>query len=427
MTRGTGTSFPLGAIRALVLHAQGLATPLGAEPQPTSDAIYDAVKQVGCLQIDAIHVVHRSHYLVLWSRLGHYDPVDLDRLIYGRPDAEGEPNPRRLFEGWLHEASIIPLDEYRYQLPHMRRIRATPARMSRQWLSEPDTAETLRQVLERIRREGALRVSDLPYNGPKRDGWFGWKPTKNALVHLGAWGDLIVADRAGNFQLVYDLRERILPDWVDTTEPTQDEMIRHLLECAVRSFGACRPERASDYASETKAAMARAYIERMLAEDLFVEIQADLGGSITRKLIVHRDNLPLLERAADGALTARRTTFLSPFDSLFWPKGRDEILWGFRKALEAYKPKTKRRWGYYCLPILHRDRLVGRFDPKLERQTGTIQLRSLYLEPGVEPDASLVCDVAAAMRDFMAFHEVSDLTIERSEPAQFGAALLSAI
>ena len=140
--------------------------------------------------------------------------------------------------------------------------------------------------------------------------------------------------------------------------------------------------------------------------------------------MVHRDNLPLLEQAADGALKAGRTTFLSPFDSLWWASRRDEQLWGFHQSLEAYLPAPKRQYGYFCLPILHKDRLVGRFDPKLERKTGTLRLKTLYLEPGIEPEEELVTAIAARMHDFMEFHQARDLAIERSEPAGFAEELL---
>ena len=126
-------------------------------------------------------------------------------------------------------------------------------------------------------------------------------------------------------------------------------------------------------------------------------------------------------------LQAGRTTFLSPFDNLFWAARRDEMFWGFHKALECYLPAPKRVYGYFCLPILHKERLVGRFDPKLERKTGRLILRALYLEPGVKPDEQLVKDISSAMRDFMAFHEARELVIERSQPAVLGKKLLKTI
>ena len=144
-------------------------------------------------------------------------------------------------------------------------------------------------------------------------------------------------------------------------------------------------------------------------------------------MLIHRDHLAALQQAADGALAAERTTFLNPFDSLFWTKGRDTLLWDFRQTLEAYVPKPKRIWGYYCLPILHEDRLVGRFDPKLDRKTGTLILKALYLEPSVAPDDDLVAGVAAAMRDFLAWHEATDLVIEKSDPGEFGSKLKKAL
>jgi hypothetical protein len=152
-----------------------------------------------------------------------------------------------------------------------------------------------------------------------------------------------------------------------------------------------------------------------------------LSDGQTHTLIVHREALPQLEAAADGALSPRRTTFLSPFDNLFWARGRDVQLWNFNQALEAYKPAATRKWGYFCLPILHRDQLVGRFDPKLERQTGTLRLKALYLEPGIAPDEELAAAIAGAMRDFMAFHGARSLVVERSEPAALGEKLLAAI
>lgn len=152
-----------------------------------------------------------------------------------------------------------------------------------------------------------------------------------------------------------------------------------------------------------------------------------MGDGQTRELVTHRDHLPALEACADGAITAQRTTFLSPFDNVWWARQRDRQFWGFHQTLEAYVPAPKRRWGYFCLPILHHDRFVGRFDPKLERQAGALRLKALYLEPGVKPDDALIQGVAAAMRDFMAFHGATELVLEQSKPASFGAKLMNAV
>jgi uncharacterized protein YcaQ len=412
----TDKIYPLPALRALALHTQGLSAPHGQTPAPAPGAIYDVIERLGCLQIDTLQMVARSHYLVLWSRLGSYDPADLDRLIY----RDGE---RRLFEYWGHAASIIPLADYRYRLPHMRLFAENASRWWKRWLDEPGSDQVIEHVLARIRADGRLRAADFKHDGAQRGSWWDWKPAKRALEYLFRRGDLMIADRV-NFQRVYDLRERVLPDWVDASAASKAESDRHHVEGALRALGVCRPLQAAEYAY-LKRGTARPIVEGLIGEGVAVEVAGELAGGEVETLAVHRDNLPLLEQAADGALPARRTTFLSPFDSLFWARGRDEDLWGFRQVLEAYKPEKDRIWGYFCLPILHHDRLVGRFDPKLERKTGTLRLKALYLEPGVEPDEALIADVAGALGDFMAFHRAADLVIERSDPADFGERLLA--
>jgi len=197
---------------------------------------------------------------------------------------------------------------------------------------------------------------------------------------------------------------------------------RFWLERGAKALGICLPRNAADY-TWMKLGKARPLIAKLVKEGVLVEVQGEtLNGAET--LIVQRENLPMLEKAASGEIRAERTTFLNPFDNLWWAQGRDEAFWGFRQRLEAYYPASKRVYGYFCLPILHKDRLVGRFDPKLERKTGTLRLKALYLEPGVAASEELVANVAGAMRDFMQFHKATELAIEKSEPAELGEKLL---
>ena len=404
-------------LRAVALRTQGLSAVNEATPTPACDSIHRVLEKLGCVQIDTLHMVARSHYLVLWSRLGDYPPTDFDILLSN--------TDRRLFEGWMHAACIIPLTDYRYQMPHQRRLREEPARMSGIWLSDPQNAKLVQAVLERIHREGAVRTSDFEGDGHKRNSWWDWKPAKNALEHLYAWGDLMIAGRY-NFQRIYDLTERILPGWVDIREPTAEERDRFWVERGAKALGICLPRHTGDY-TWMKVSRSRPIVESLVKEGVLVPIQGLLADGKTAELLVHRDNLPLLEQAADGSLKAVRTTFLSPFDNLFWAARRDEQFWGFHQALEAYLPAPKRQYGYFCLPILHKDNLVGRFDPKLERKDGLLRLKALYLEPGVKPDEELVREVATALRDFLAFHKAKDLVIERSQPDEFRTKLLASL
>lgn len=415
----TSHPLPLTAVRAAILHAQGLAMPLGAESAPTPDLLRRTVEQLGCVQIDTLQRVRRSQYVALWSRVGMYDPADLDRLIY-------DPAGRCLFEYWQHAASIIPLSEYRYRLQYMKWFREGSSYRDHVWQADMEDVRLAATVQARIAAEGPLRVADFEHDGGPRGTWWDWKPAKRALEYLYNRGELMIADRV-HFHRVYDLRERVLPDWVDTSEPTMEETYRHMVERSAHALGLAEPGHAADYAYDVKRTITKRVVADLLAEGVLVEVEAELLDGGAHTLIAHRDRLPLLEQAAEGAIRAERTTFLSPFDSLFWARNRDRQVWGFRQTLEAYKPAPLREWGYFCLAILHRDRLVGRFDPKVERAARIMRLEALYLEPGLAPDEDLIAGVAAAMRDFMRFHNADTLVIERSDPPEFGAKLLAAL
>jgi uncharacterized protein YcaQ len=388
------TVHPLSAARTLALVAQGLSTSDQVSLTPSVDALQRVIEQLGCVQLDTLNLVRRSHYLVFWSRLGNYNLADLDAMIYSATQ-------RSLFEGWQRVASIIPLRDYRYQLPRMQRMRQNHSEGFLKWYSQDGHAQ-LDMVLERIRREGALRAADFEYHGPRRGSWWDWKPAKTALEYLFAFGDLMIADRV-NFQRLYDLTERVLPGWVDTSEPSIEQRDRYWIEQASLSLGIAQPNQLIGY-NYFRRGMVRGALEALIKEGVLVSVDVRLADGEVQTYFLHRNNLESLQKAEDGALHAERTTFLSPFDNLWWAPGRDEQLWGFRQRLEAYTPASKRVWGYFCLPILHHDRLVGRFDPKMERKAGVLRLKALYLEERVKPDEELVSGVAEAMIDFMKFN-----------------------
>ena len=414
--KASGTIYPLSALRAVVLHVQRLTAPNGASPALTPDAILDLVKALGYVQIDTLHVVNRAHYVTLWARFGSYDIGDFHKQIY----TAGE---RTLYEGWGHAASIIPLEHYRYHRWRTDRSLSYNPGFG-EWLSKKGNRELVAQTLERIRSEGGLRVGEFEYQGPQHGAWYDWKPPKMALEALFAYGDLMVAERV-NFQRVYDVRERVLPEWVDTTPVAPDEARRFCLEQAAKALGVFEPRHLTLYAY-MRATPARSIVRALFDEGVLVEIRGESMNGV-KTWMVHRDNLPLLQRAADGDLKAERTTFLAPFDSLFWAWTRDQVLWGFKQLLECYKPAAERVYGYFCFPILHKDRLVGRFDPKLDRKSGVLHLNALYLEPGIEPDDELVARVVTAMHDFLSWHGTKSLKIVKSDPPAFGEKLMSAL
>ncbi len=410
-------AYPLAAAQTLTLHAQGLSQRSDAKHTPTAGDIEKIIERLGCVQIDTLNLVRRSHYLVLWSRLGTYKPEELDALIY-------QPERRLLFEGWQRVASIIPLKDYRFQLPRQVRMRQNHSEGFLKWFNK-EGHDLMDMVRERIQAEGAVRAADFEYHGPRRGSWWDWKPAKTALEYLFAFGELMISNRI-NFQRVYDLTERVLPAWVDTRDTTLEQRDRYWLEQAAKALGASQPNQLIGY-NYFQRGPVRSVLEALVKEGVLVPVDVRLSEGDVQPYLVHRENLQVLEQAAEGATRAERTTFLSPLDNLWWAPGRDEQLWGFRQRLEAYTPASKRVWGYFCLPILHHERLVGRFDPKMERKQGLLRLKALYLEPGIEPDEELVCGVAGAMRDFMKFHNAKDLVIEKSEPDEFSTEILKVL
>jgi uncharacterized protein YcaQ len=408
---------PLKAARALILHTQLLSTPQDQQNVPTSTDMLKVVEQLGCVQIDTLQKVARSAYFILWSRLGSYDRADFDRLAY--------EEPRQIFETWFHAACYIPLSEYRWRLPNMRRVLNGAANRPDSWMAAHRNSAEVDQVMEFMRTKGAVRLSDFPRTEKRANAWWDWGPAKAALEALFATGDVMVARRENNFTRVYDLTKRVLPAEVDRREPTWDEMVLHIMEQSVKAFGLCTPSQAADYTHEIKQVHARPAIEKLVKDGVLVPVQVETVSGKPQDMLIHRENIPNLQRTLDGDLSARRTTFLSPFDSFFYPHDRDEDLWDFLQVLECYKVPADRKWGYFTLPILHHDRLVGRFDPTLDRKSGVLTLHALYLEPGVAPDEELTRDVALAMKDFLLFHHAKDLVIEKSDPVDWGKQLLA--
>jgi hypothetical protein len=413
------TVYPLSAVRALALHAQGLTRPKQADICPDLDGINRLVEQINYVQIDTLNLIQRAQYIVLWSRLGSYTTQDVDRLIYS-------PEEKKLFEGVQGVAAIIPLKDYRYQLPAFDKRRQDLSKWYGNWLDGQGNRELASTVLERIKNEGALRAADFEYNGPVRGSWWDWKPAKIALEYLFTRGDLMIANRV-NFQRVYDLTERVLPGWVDMRLPSLDERDQHWIEQGVLALGVCMPNQIAEYAYHMRRALPKALKQLIMDEGLLVPVQAKLADGEVHEMVVHRDKLETLEQAVDGAIKAERTTFLSFFDNLFWCRGRDMQLWGYRNIIESYYKAADRKYGYFCQSILHHEQVVGRFDPKMERKTGVLRLKAIYLEQGTNPDEELVSGVATAMRDFMAFHKAKELVIEKSEPAEFGEKLLKVL
>ena len=380
-----------------MIAAQGLCQRLRAAAKKSD--VLKAIRRMSALQIDTIHVVARSPYLVLWSRLGDYEHGWLDELL-----AEGE-----IFEYWSHEACFLPIEDYPLYRHRMLDARSMGWKYSHEWIAAH--RKEVDRVLAHVRQHGPVRSSDFARTDGKAGGWWEWKPEKSALEMLFTAGELMIA-RRHNFQRVYDLRERVLPSWNDSKLPSKEETRRTLILKAVRSLGIAKARWVSDYFRTDKRETTAATVD--LAD----------GGELLRVKVtgweedafVHPDNRKLMEQASSGKLRPGLTTLLSPFDPLVWDRARAREIFGFDYRLECYTPAPKRRYGYFTLPILHRDKLIGRLDPKARRKEGVFEVKSLHLEPGVSINDELIACVARALKECAAWHKTPEVMVSLVNP-----------
>ena len=320
-----------------------------------------AIESLGYVQIDTISVVARAHDHVLWSRVDNYRPQLLERLV----------RERGIFEYWFHAAAWLPMRDYRFALPRMRQQNG-----ERNWFEASDP-RLRREILRRIEAEGAMRARDFVDPQHRSEGWWQWKPAKQALEQLFMQGELMVSRRDG-FQKVYDLPERVLPEQVDKRMPTLEEYAAYLVDTTLGAHGFATLK------SMTYLRRGRALRERVRQE---LEARID-NGSLTRidtgsGAQVYIDPELLESRAPRSPARVR---LLSPFDNAVIQRERGRELFDFDYQIECYLPASKRQFGYFCLPILYRDRFVGRTDCKAHRNSGTLEIRSLHVEKRVDDD-----------------------------------------
>ena len=363
----TPEKISLRSARRIALAAQGF----GAKRPASVNAghLRRTVERLSLHQIDSVNVLARAHYLPAFSRLGSYDRRLLDRAAWG------PKSKRSLFEYWAHEASLVPLELY----PLLRWRMAEAERGEIGWGSLRAFAGEKRHeagaVLQRIRAEGPMAASDFD-QGKSRGGWWGWGEAKRALEWLFWAGLLTTATRRTSFERVYDLPERVLPaDVLALPTPSPADARRQLIERSAHALGVATASDLRDY-FRLKPEPARIVIDELVEEQVLTPVTVEGWRS---PAYLHRDaRIP--RRIEAQAL-------LAPFDPLVWERSRTERLFGFRYRIEIYTPAGKRVHGYYVLPFLLGDRLVGRVDLKADRQRSRLLARQVMWEPGAAADA----------------------------------------
>jgi len=350
----------IAGLRRLVVSAQGYAT---RSRSGTAREVEETIRRLSCVQLDSITAVERSHRIALGSRVGSYPRETVSRLL-----SEG-----RIFEYWAHEACLIPVEDW----PLYRAWMTTHHPWRGEVLTRyPDVVD---EVRAQLRERGPLASRD--FDGKGGGGMWNWKPAKIVLEALWNSGEIAIAGRVSGFQRLYDLTERVLPrEVLDAPVPDEATRLRTLATRAVESRGALTASGVVEH-WRLSGGMARIkpHLDALVADGSLERVTVEDGGAD-------------VFTPAGADLDPPRPTaaaLLSPFDNLLWDRQFAKRVLGFEHVIEVYKRAHERRYGYYVLPFLWRDRIGGRLDLKSERTDGSLVVKAVHLEPGVRRSSAL--------------------------------------
>ncbi|MGB7997772.1 MAG: crosslink repair DNA glycosylase YcaQ family protein [Photobacterium halotolerans] len=391
----------LARLRRLALAAQGL---LQAQPYGRGLAgARKAINHLGYVQIDTISVVERAHHHVFHARVPNFRPDMTHQLLL-----DGD-----IFEYWTHAAAFIPIEDFRFSLPYKHAIQSGQTH----WYKERDS-KLMTELLARIRAEGPIRSRDVETNSGKRAGWWDWKPAKKALEQLYMEGELMVSNREG-FQKSYDLTERVLPSHVNTHMPSLAEFATHLLDQQLRCHGFVSLKgltylrRNNDLRKAVKA-----LVEEKLARQDLEQVRVSSGEVFVLETGALERPIPRLNN---------RMLILSPFDNSVIQRDRLKALFQYDYQIECYVPAAKRKYGYFCLPLLYRGEFIGRMDCKAHRKIGHLEIKSLHIENHSFDQEPLIAAFAAAVAQFCHFQACSTVSLTQAHPKPLESPLQCAL
>ncbi len=360
----------LATIRRTIVAAQGYASRF----KRASEAdVEGAIRQLSAVQLDSISAVDRAHRLTLSARIGAFDPEAVPQLL----------RDGRIFEYWAHEASLLSIDLW----PHFRRTMTGGGHWGIYDRAMRDHGDLAEPILARIREEGPLGSRDFEAGGTfQGGGMWNWKPAKMVLEALWDRGELVIAGRR-NFQRLYDLTERVIPQHVlATPTPSADETLRALAVLAVRARGALtEPAIREHWRLKGGRARLHHHLVALVDEGVLREVDADDGGAPFYVAVE-------AELGGDAA----PPVLLCPFDNIVWDRPLLERVFGFKHVIEVYKREPDRAYGYYVLPLLAGDRFVGRADLKADRAEGVLRIKRFTPEPKVRGNVGDKLERAAA-------------------------------
>ena len=379
--------------RRIFLARQGLCDPPGAAL--SNDGLLDLIRRIGFVQVDSISTVERAHNMILFSRNQTFRPAQLTKLL---------EEDRALFEHWTHDASIIPTEFYPYWKHFFLRKDAHIRARWTKWRGE-DYDSAFGETLAHITEKGPVMARDMKADGHKSGGWWQWHPNKTALEYYWQTGRLSIHSRR-NFQKVYDLSERVIPDHHREAEVSHEAFIDWACRSALERLGfATHGEIAAFWALVTPEE-AKTWVADNRDELIDVSIETVDGKS--------RPSFALPGLSAnpdDWPEPPRRVRVLSPFDPVLRDRNRAERLFGFSYRIEIFVPEPQRQYGYYVFPLIEGDRMIGRIDMKADRKAGTLNVRKLWWEPKVRASAGRMDKLASELARIARFAGVGEVVL----------------
>ena len=380
--------------RRIFLAKQGLSAP--PNRALTKAGLLDLIHDLGFVQVDSIQTVERAHHQILFSRNQTYRREHLTALL----EKDGS-----LFEQWTHDASILPSAFFKYWKHKFLDEEKAIIERWRKWRGEGFEA-SFEETFERVVKNGAILARDMKADGHVSGGWWNWHPNKTALEYFWRTGKFAIAGRS-NFQKIYDLVERVIPAEFHEPEVSYEEFVDWACRSALTRLGFATHGEIAAFWDLLSPDEAKAWVNAHRDELTEVLIEPALGGKPRPSWAVP----DLLTSMQDYPDAPPRVRVLSPFDPMIRDRNRTERLFGFFYRIEVFVPEPKREYGYYVFPLLEGDKLIGRIDMKADRKGGSLDVKRLWLEPGVRPSAGRIEKLLAELDRLAKFTGVEQVVL----------------
>ncbi len=399
-------------VRRLAVVKQRLAGKLPSKPD--ARAILSVARDLGCVQLDPISAVAPSHLLVLWSRLGNFEKSDLEQLLW---------DDKKLFEYWAHQQSIVLMEDYPLYYTMMR---SYPDTFVKPWGSDwsqrvkrwmDANLELRNYVLRELKQKGPLlsrQFEDKSKTKRHGSGWGSSSEISRMLFNLFFEGEVMVAGRQGN-QKLWDLSERFLPPWVSRKELSDEEVEYEAVQRSLQALGIASASEISFHFLRGRYRNLKATLKRLQAESKIHEVEIADGPVGKGERYVHSKDIPLLEKLQTEDWRPR-ASLLSPFDNLICDRTRTKLLFDFDFTSEIYTPPSKRKYGYYVLPILYGDRFIGRIDPLMDRKKEKLLINSVHAEPRAPRDKRVAAEIRESIEQLSEFLGAKEAVYSRRVP-----------